>query len=127
MGEVAARYMATRRKPEKPVPAGEAKALERIQDEAAANGATLHSNGKGGLPSSTVLGIYRRDGWHCHKCGGKDDLTIHHKADVLASPYLRRLHQIAGRTDQRNLATICHKCHDAIHQEARAAGEEAPE
>lgn len=122
MGEQAARYMSYRRRPEKPAPIGEAKALERMQAEAIEHGATLHSAGRGGLPASVVLGIYRRDGWHCHKCGGTSDLTIHHKADVLASPYLRRLHQIAGRTDPKNLATICHPCHDQIHQEARELG-----
>jgi hypothetical protein len=127
MGEVAARYMETRRKPEKPLPSGESKALQRIQAEAAEHGATLHSAGKGGLPASIVLGVYRRDGWHCHKCGGTQDLSIHHKADVLASPYLRRLHQIAGRTDPKNLATICHTCHNSIHNEARREGTEAPE
>lgn len=127
MGEQAARYMAHRRKPQPKVPAGEARALERIEVEAIENKATLHSNGQGGLPSSVVLGILRRDGWHCHKCGGKDDLTLHHKADVLASPYLRRLHKIASRTDSRNLVTLCQKCHDDVHEAARAAGQEAPE
>ncbi len=127
MGEVAARYMATRRKPDKPVPAGEAKALDRIQVEAAENGANLHSEGKGGMPPSVVLGVFRRDGWHCHRCGGKNDLTIHHKADILASPYLRRLHKVASRTDPKNLVTLCHACHNTLHELARQEGTEAPE
>ena len=127
MGEQAARYMSFRRKPEKPMPSSDAKALDRIQIEAKEHGATLHSQGKGGLPPSIVLGVFRRDGWHCHKCGGTQDLTIHHKADILASPYLRKLHQVAGRTDPKNLATICHRCHDSIHEQARQDGTEAPE
>ena len=127
MGEQAARYMSFRRKPEKPLPSSDAKALDRIQIEAKEHGATLHSQGKGGLPPSIVLGVFRRDGWHCHKCGGTQDLTIHHKADILASPYLRKLHQVAGRTDPKNLATICHRCHDSIHEQARQEGTEAPE
>lgn len=127
MGEQAARYMSFRRKPEKPMPSSDAKALERIQIEAAEHGATLHSDGKGGLPATIVLGVLRRDGWHCHKCGGKEDLTIHHKADILASPYLRRLHKIAGRTDPKNLATLCQKCHDAVHEQAREEHTEAPQ
>lgn len=126
MGEQAARYMSYRRKPEKPVPAGEAKALDRIQAEAIERGATLHSGGKGGLPSSVVLGVLRRDEYRCHKCGGQQDLTIHHKADILASDYLRRLHKTAGRTDPKNLTTLCQKCHDSVHEEARAEGTEAP-
>lgn len=125
MGEQAARYMSFRRKPERPVPAGESKALERIEVEALEHGATLHSQGRGGLPASVVLGILRRDEWHCHKCGSTQDLTIHHKADILASPYLRQLHKVAGRTDPKNLVTLCHTCHDQIHQEARELGTSA--
>lgn len=127
MGDQAARYMSYRRKPQPPVPMGEAKALERIEVEALEHDATLHSQGRGGLPASVVLGILRRDGWHCHKCGDTQDLTIHHKADILASPYLRRLHKIAGRTDPKNLVTLCHSCHDDVHEEAREEGTEAPE
>ena len=126
MGELASRYMSYRQKPQKRQPE-EDKAYEVLRDEAEAHGATLHSGGQGGLPASVVLGIFRRDGWHCHKCGTKEDLSIHHKADILASPYLRRLHKIAGKSDPRNLATICKRCHDQIHQQARADGTEAPE
>lgn len=127
MGEQAARYMSYRRKPEKPLPNSEAKALERIQYEASEYGATLHSGGKGGLPAPIVLGVLRRDEYRCKRCGGQEDLTIHHKADILASPYLRRLHKIAGRTDPKNLATLCQKCHDSVHEQAREEHTEAPE
>ena len=127
MGEQAVRYMSFRRKPEKPVPASEAKALDRMRAEAIEANATLHSAGRGGLPASIVLGIFRRDGYQCKKCGGHNDLSIHHKADVLASPYLRRLHKIAGRTDPKNLVTICQSCHDSIHKESRQQGTDAPE
>ena len=96
MGERAARYMSYRRKPEKPESAGEAKALDRLQAEAIEAGATLHSEGRGGLPSSVVLGVLRRDSYQCKKCGGKEDLTMHHKADILASDYLRRLKKFQG-------------------------------
>lgn len=122
MGERAARYMSYRRKPEKPESAGEAKALDRLQAEAIEAEATLHSEGRGGLPSSVVLGVLRRDGYQCKKCGGKEDLTMHHKADILASDYLRRLKKVSGRTDPKNLVTICQKCHDTIHTEAREKG-----
>jgi len=125
MGDQAARYMSFRRKPQKTEPAGEVTALERMEVEALEQGATLHSQGRGGLPASVVLGIFRRDGWHCHKCGDRQDLTVHHKADILASPYLRRLHKVAGRTDPRNLVTLCHACHDDVHDDARSAGIEA--
>ena len=124
MGEQAARYMSFRRKPEKPMPSSDAKALERIQYEAAEYGATLHSQGRGGVPPSIVLGVFRRDEYRCKRCGGHEELSLHHKADTLASPYLRRLHQVAGRTDPKNLVTICQSCHDAIHEQAREAGTE---
>lgn len=127
MGEQAARYMSYRRKPERDVPVGEAKALDRMQAEAIEHGATLHSEGRGGLPASIVLGVLRRDEYRCHKCGGKEDLTMHHKADIFASDYLRRLHKVAGRTDARNLVTLCQKCHDSVHEQARLDSTEAPE
>lgn len=126
MGDQAARYMSYRRKPEKQAPPGEAKALDRLQAEATEAGATLHSGGTGGLPSSVVLGIMRRDHYHCHKCGDNKNLTLHHKADILASPYLRRLHKVAGRTDPNNLVTLCQKCHDSVHETAREEGTAAP-
>lgn len=126
MGEQAARYMSYRRKPEKAEPVGEAKALDRMQAEAIEAGASLHSAGKGGLPASVVLGIFRRDGYRCKRCGAADDLTVHHKADILASDYLRRLHKVAGRTDPKNLVTLCHSCHDSLHEESRREGTDAP-
>lgn len=124
MGDLAVRFMQTRRKPEKPVPAGEQKALDRLRLEAKRHGATLHSGGEGGLPSSTVLGILRRDEYRCHKCGGREDLTMHHKADTFASPYLRRLHASTKRSDPKGIVTICQKCHDSVHEEARREGTE---
>jgi len=126
MGDQAARYMSFRRKPERSVPTSEAKALERLQAEAIEHGASLHSKGQGGLPASIVLGILRRDQYRCHKCGGREELTLHHKADVLASDYLRRLHKVAGRTDPKNLVVLCQRCHDQIHENAREEGIEAP-
>lgn len=127
MGEQAARYMSYRRKPDKAPVVGEAKALDRMQAEAIEAGATLHSNGQGGLPASTVLGVMRRDQYQCKRCGGRQDLTIHHKADILASDYLRRLHKVAGRTDPKNLVVLCQSCHDSVHEQSRAEGTDAPE
>ena len=122
MGEKAARYMSYRSRPAPQEPEGERKALERLQAEAIEAGATLHSEGRGGMPSSVVLGVLRRDHYQCKRCGGKSDLTMHHKADILASDYLRRLKKVSGRTDPQNLVTICQSCHDAIHTEAREKG-----
>ena len=127
MGEIAARYMRSRKRPEKPIPATEAKALERLQAEAIEHDATLHSGGRGGMPASVVLGVMRRDGYRCHKCGGRDDLSLHHKADILASDYLRKLHKTASKNDPKSVVVICDKCHDQIHENARKEGIEAEE
>jgi len=101
------------------LPAPEAKALERVREEAAAKGATLLTNGKGGLPPSLVLGEMRRDEYRCKRCGGREGLSLHHKGGVVASRWLAK----KGHSgDFNNVTTICGKCHDAIHQQARAAG-----
>jgi anaerobic selenocysteine-containing dehydrogenase len=110
--------------PEKPLSPNEARALAKLQAEAKAAGATLATGGKGGLPPSTVLGVMRRDGpFQCRKCGGKKDLSIHHKAGApnLVSKAMRKQ---GHSNDPKNLATICQKCHDDIHDEDREAGEE---
>lgn len=93
--------------------------LDRVQQEAAAAGATLLTDGKGGLPPSLVLGVMRRDRYRCKRCGGADGLSMHHKGGVAASAWLRRK---GHSMDMNNLATICGDCHDAIHAQARAEG-----
>lgn len=129
MGEAAARYMAARngerkedRARQDELPAPEAKALERVRDEAHAKGATLLTGGKGGLAPSLVLGIMRRDGYRCKRCGGREGLSVHHKGGIVASKWLSMK---GHRMDFNNLTTICGPCHDAIHQEARAEGEDS--
>lgn len=119
MGDLAARYMSYRKKPEPGLSANEAKALERLQAEAQAHGVTLHSKGYGGLPPSMVLGLMRRDEWRCKRCGTDQDLTVHHKGGAVTSRWISRI----GHRNQPNaLAVVCHPCHDAIHDEARAEG-----
>lgn len=111
-------YMRSRRV-EPDLPPEERAALARVKAEAAQAGAQLHSGGEGGLPPSLVLGVFRRDGWRCKRCSGADDLSIHHKGGVFASKWLRS----KGHAPvMNNLVTICGGCHDAIHDEARAAG-----
>lgn len=101
------------------LPDGERVALERVRLEADRAGATLHSAGEGGLSPSLALGVYRRDGYRCKRCGGADDLSLHHKGGIFASTWLRA----KGHANvPNNLVTLCNRCHDAIHQEARAAG-----
>jgi hypothetical protein len=66
-----------------------------------------------------VLGVMRRDEYRCKRCGGREGLSLHHKGGVVASKWLAK----KGHSgDFNNVTTICGKCHDAIHQQARAAG-----
>lgn len=119
MGDLAARFMQYKRKPEPKLPPSEAKALEKLRQEAAAHGATLHSKGQGGLAPSMVLGVMRRDEWRCKRCGRQEDLSVHHKGGVVSSAYISRM---GHRNTPNALAVICHPCHDAIHDKARAEG-----
>jgi hypothetical protein len=129
MGEAAKTYMAARKGERKEdraqqdeLPAPEAKALERLRDEAAAKGATLATGGKGGLPPSLVLGVMRRDEYRCHRCGKNQDLSLHHKGGIVASKWLSKK---GHHMDFNNITTLCMKCHDAIHQQARRDGEDS--
>ena len=100
----------------KPAPAdgGEGRALERLRAEAAAAGATLAKEGKGGLPSSTALGVFRRDEYRCKKCGGREMLELHHKGDLKHPPSLRLARMSVG-LDPKTICCVCEKCHDRIH------------
>ena len=128
MGEAAAKYMAERngrksdRAKQDELPAPEAKALEKLRDEAAAKGATLATGGKGGLPPSLVLGIMRRDEYRCHRCGKNKDLSLHHKGGIVASKWLSKK---GHHMDPNNITTLCSKCHDTIHEQAREEGEDS--
>lgn len=104
-------------------PAEEKAALRAIRREAAAAGATLHSNGEGGLPSTLVLGVFRRDEWRCKACGKQSDLLVHHKGGI-ENPTSRWLLRKGKSNDANNIVTLCEKCHDGIHDEDRARGEE---
>jgi hypothetical protein len=126
VSEHLAKYVTHKRSSSRPrgddessLPADEAKALSRIRSEAASAGATLANGGKGGLPPSMVLGIFRRDGFQCKKCGGRENVSIHHKGGVVMSQWLSKK---GHKLDRNNLVTICNRCHDKIHTEARAEG-----
>lgn len=94
-------------------------ALKKLQAEAKAAGATLATGGKGGLPSSMVLGRMRRDDYECKVCGGKENLSMHHKAGIVESEWLNKK---GHKLQFNNLVTICEDCHDQLHEEARAKG-----
>lgn len=99
----------------------EEKALASLQAEAAKKGVHLQSGGKGGLPPSLVLGIFRRDNWQCVKCGssGMEEnggLTVHHRGGAPVSTYLKSLGKV---NSHENLASLCKHCHHGLHDKAR--------
>ena len=106
-------------KPKKKMNAEERRALEKIRKEAKLNGATLQSDGEGGLPSSFCLGLFRRDSWKCKACGGKKELSLHHRGGIPESKWLSRQ---GHATTPANVSVICADCHNRLHSEARKAG-----
>jgi len=124
MGELTAKLQRLKGGGDKPQSTQEDSALRKLQTEAKAAGATLASDGKGGLPFSLVLHVMRRDEYRCHRCGGQKDLSLHHKAhlDNPQSKWLKKKAQVENKNDPALLATICAPCHDAIHEEDRAEG-----
>jgi len=120
MSDVLRRFAATIPRPA-PVDGGEARALERLRAEAAAASATLAKEGKGGLPASTALGVFRRDRYQCKKCGGRESLELHHKADLKHPPSLRLARMSVG-LDPKTICCVCEKCHDRIHSADEAQG-----
>jgi hypothetical protein len=107
-------------------PEGEQRALDKIRSEAKKAGATLLTDGEGGLPSSTVLGVMRRDEYKCKRCGSQENLSIHHKGG-LENPVSRWLKKKGHSNTQDNLVTICGRCHDNIHEEDREEGDAGSE
>lgn len=108
----------------------EAKALDKLRQEARAAGSFLSSGGKGGLNPSLVLGVMRRDKFRCKRCGelgDKDEnggIGVHHKSEHMENPKAKRRSALLGKKGkidtQANLATMCDRCHDEIHTEDRA-------
>jgi len=134
MGEALDRYVkatrADRRAPRKDaLPAGERAALLRMRAEAKRAGSELTSGGKGGLPPSLVLGVMRRDGWHCKACGELGDMNVngglgvHHKSEHLESPKAKARSLLLGKQGRidtaANVVTLCANCHDRVHEDDR--------
>ena len=103
-------------------------ALNKIRKEAKRAGSFLTSGGKGGLDPSLVLGVMRRDKFTCKTCGEKGDeeknggIGVHHKGGIASSKWLSKK---GHSNDPNNLVTICNRCHDKEHEEARANGEDS--
>lgn len=79
----------------------ERRALHMLRKEARAANAQLHRPGRGSLPPSTVLAVFRRDGYRCREgCDGP--LTVHHRTPD-------------GGNRPENLETLCVSAHDRRH------------
>jgi 5-methylcytosine-specific restriction endonuclease McrA len=50
--------------------------------------------------------VLRRDGWRCQSCGTMSHLEVHHK----------HFRSQSGPDSERNLITLCAKCHAQIHR-----------
>lgn len=123
MGDLSVKHEQARRRDlpkndEKRTPQERA-ALMTLRSEARKNGAQLATGGKGGLPSTLVLAVMRRDGYHCKACGLKENLSIHHKGGIVESEWLSKK---GHKLEKNNLVTICQSCHDRIHNKAREEG-----
>lgn len=99
-------------------------ALHRLRHEAKKAGAKLKGNGKGGLPPSLVLTVFRRDEFTCkvHGDHGEDEnggLTLHHKGGIVESDWLSKK---GHKNDKNNLVTLCNRAHDEMHNAAREDG-----
>jgi hypothetical protein len=106
--------------------------LKRIRKEAKAAGATLKSNGEGGLRPSLCLGIFRKGKWRCSNedCPApKKEITLDHISghpkEIASDPGAR------GRKDLKRgialghvnkaaaLHVLCAACHDRVHDRER--------
>lgn len=100
----------------------ERRAMLHLRQEAKAAGATLHSNGVGGLAPSLILGIARRDEFKCRMCESRQDLDFHHKAGIVNSP---RMDRMGHKNVPSAIVLICNSCHDKLHNEAREEGNDS--
>lgn len=92
----------------------ERQALAILRREARHAGATLFTNGEGGLPPSLVLTVMRRDEYRCKKCGTQRNLIVHHKGG-LQNPTSEWLEKKGKSNDTNNIVTLCEGCHNDIH------------
>jgi hypothetical protein len=105
--------------------------IKRIQAEAKKNGATLKSDGKGGLDPRLALAAFRKASWRCRVPGcktPKKDLDLDHlggheqelEQDPKAATQLKKS---AAKGKQNNLdgvSVICAAHHNDVHDRERA-------
>lgn len=101
---------------EKKLNSHQQRALNALRREAKAAGATLQNNGEGNLDPSLVLNVMRRDGMKCAECGSREELTIHHKANLENPTKYERKFDPHGKRP-RDLVTWCAEDHEERHEE----------
>jgi len=70
----------------------------------------------------------KRDGYQCKVCGEMGDkyanggIGVHHKGGIVESKWLSKK---GHSNNPNNIVTICNRCHDQLHQKARAEGRDS--
>jgi 5-methylcytosine-specific restriction endonuclease McrA len=112
--------------------AQERRALKKIKLEAKAAGATLKSDGEGGLRPSLALGVFRKGGWKCSNedCPTpKKDLDLDHVSghaeEIAQDPKARKRKDLKraitlGHVNKIDaLHILCARCHSSAHDRER--------
>jgi hypothetical protein len=107
-------------------------ALKKIRREAKAAGATLKSDGEGGLAPSIALGVFRKYKWRCDNedCPTpKNLLDLDHKSgharEIARDPKARKNADLKrgiklGHVNKIDaLHVLCSACHDRVHSRER--------
>lgn len=64
--------------------------------------------------SNAIKSVWKRDASKCRRCGGRENLHIHHIISFPVKEY---------RTKLDNLVLLCKKCHNYIHSRKNTEGE----
>ena len=105
--------------------------IKRIQAEAKKNGATLKSDGKGGLDPNLALAAFRKSGWKCSVPGcktAKESLDLDHiggheleiKQDPKAAAQLKKSATKGKQNNLDGVHVLCARHHDRVHQRERS-------
>ena len=107
-------------------------ALKKIRREAKAAGATLKSDGEGGLRPSLALGVFRKGKWRCdnENCPTpKKDLDLDHLSghgkEIASDPHARKRRDLRKGVKMGHvnklaaLHILCAACHDLAHSRER--------
>lgn len=138
MGIAATAYLKSKQKSrpkelKKKLSAQERAALKKLRREARAAGATLASDGEGGLAPSLALGVFRRGKWRCSNPDCPAPMKLidldhisGHAEEIAADPAARNRKDLKrgvklGHVNKLDaLHVLCRACHNAVHNRERA-------